>query len=210
MDYLGLVNDHLDFVERFYSTAAQPFETKLRKITVGEEPFAPRYLPGEHDGPEYLDEWIEADDGLSVIGQCALGLLEKALHDYLRVFVEREGGLIAEKPWFEKYCRFLEEHTSFRWADSPVSRDRLEQINLSRNDFVHDPTIGSVWPFQSEAHFRKYPTSAFADRLHLAAMSEGGEPDFPVALKVTHENLTAHIRYVRQFCAFVEAQRTKW
>jgi hypothetical protein len=134
--------------------------------------------------------------------------------DHLREFVEREvgpGPKKSGKSWFDQHCRFLEENTPFCWANSPVPRDHIEQINLSRNDFVHHSMIGSTWTCQSEKHFRKYPVSAFADKLHLAAMTgEGSKPEFPVPLKVTRENLAAHIHYVRQFCTFVEAQRTKW
>ena len=159
-------------------------------------------------------EWIEADDFLSVVGSSALGLLEKALHDYLRAFVKDEGGPGPKKSkesWFDQHCRFLEENTPFRWTNSPVPRGRLEEINLSRNDFTHDPTIGSTWPFQSEAHFRKYPVSGFVDTLHFAVMTEEtGVPDSPMPLKVTRENLMSHIEYVRQFCTFVDDQRTQW
>ena len=215
MDYLAILKDHLGFIERFYNAAAEPFEATLRKIQAEEEPFVPKCAPGDHDGPEYLSEWMEAEECLGVIGSSSLGLLQKALHDYLREFVEREGGpgpkQPAKEPWFDHHCRFLEENTAFRWVNSPVPRGPIEQINLSRNDFAHNSMIGTAWTSQSEEHFRKYPVSAFADKLHLAALTGGaGEPECSVFLKVTRENLTTHIQYVRQFCTFVEAQRTKW
>ena len=84
-------------------------------------------------------------------------------------------------------------------------------IILSRNDFFHYQELGSTWPEQSPEHFSKHPISAFADELHLAAMTgEEGKPEFPVRLEVTRGNLTANIEYIRQFCTFVDAQRTKW
>src|ERR1035438_841525 len=92
MDILAILEDHLGFIDRFYNAAAEPFETALRKIDAGEEPFVPKYAPGDHDGPEYLPEWMEADECLSVVGSSSLGLLQKALHDYLLEFVEREVG----------------------------------------------------------------------------------------------------------------------
>jgi hypothetical protein len=214
MDILAILEDHLRFIERFYNAAAEPFETTLRKIETGEEPFVPQQAPEDYDGPEYEIEWIEADQCLGVVGSSSLALLEKALHDYLRQFVRREGGPGPKKSgesWFDHHCRFLEEDTLFRWTNSPVPKDRIEEINLSRNDFAHDPMIGNTWPYQSDEHFRKYPVSAFADKLDLAVMTaEGDKPEFPIRLKVTRENLTVHIEYVRQFCTFVEAQRTKW
>ena len=147
MDILAILEDHIGFIERFYNAAAEPFETTLRKIEAGEEPFVPQYAPGDHDGPEYLAEWMEADACLRVVGSSSLGLLQKALRDYLREFVEREGGPGPKKSgesWFDHHCRFLEENTLFCWANSPVPRGQIEQINLSRNDFAHDSILGST------------------------------------------------------------------
>jgi hypothetical protein len=215
MDYLGILEDHLDFIERFYDAAAEPFKTTLRKIEAGEEPFVPKYAPGDHNGPEYLQEWMEANKCLGVLGSCALGFAQKGLHDYLRAFTEREGGLGNEGPksrsWFDRHCRFLEEHTQFSWTKSPVAKDQLEQVVLSRNDIVHDPMIDRTQPPQSEEHFRKYPVPRFADGWYIEAMSgEDGKPQSPLFLSVTCEKLAAATADVRQFCVFVENQRTKW
>jgi hypothetical protein len=212
--YLDILKDHLGFIERFYNCAAEPFETRMRKIEAGEDPFTPQRAPGDDDGSEYLAEWSYAYEGLAVLGSCSLGLLEKALHDYLREFVGAEGGPGQKKPkesWFDHHCRFLEENTAFRWANSPVSKDQLEEINLTRNTFAHDEMLGSTWPLQTEHHFRKNPVAAFGDKPHLAALKgKERDPEFPVALKVTRENLTIHIGYAREFCTYVEGQKRKW
>ncbi len=214
MDYLAILEGHLGFIERFYNAAAEPFEATMRKIESNEEPFVPRHAPGDYDGYEYQDEYNEAHDCLSVLGNCSLGLLEKALHDYLRAFVEREGGPSPKKrteSWFDRLCRFLEENTPFCWTNSPVSRDQLEQINLSRNDISHDPMIDRTQPPQSKEHFRRYPVSRFAEEWQIEAMSgEAGKPQFLLTLAITREKLTAAIADIRQFCTFVEDQRTKW
>jgi hypothetical protein len=213
VDYLAILEGHSGFIEHFYNAAAEPFETILRKIQFNEEPFVPRYPPGDYDGYEYQAKYNEAHDCLSVLGNCSLGLLEKALHDYLRAFVEREGGPGPRKPkesWFDRHCRFLEENTPFCWTNSPVSRDQIEQINLSRNDILHDPMIDRTQPPQSEEHFRKYPVSRFAEEWQIEAMSgEEDKPQFPLTLDITREKLTGAIADVWQFCKFVEAQRTK-
>src|SRR5579862_210218 len=68
-------------IERFYNAAAEPFETTLRKIEAGEEPFAPRRAPEDYDAPEYEYKGSEAYKCLGVLGNCSLGLTHKALHD---------------------------------------------------------------------------------------------------------------------------------
>ena len=222
MDILGILENYLGFIERFYNGAAEPFETTKRKVEANEEPFVPKYAPGDYDGFEYQVEWNEADACLRVLGHCSFGLLEKALHDYLREFIMRETEVVEprvlpkvlaqykEGNWFKKYCAFLAQNTSFDWARSPTIIDRIEQIILSRNDISHYEMIGSIRPRQSEEHFRKYPVSAFADEWEIEAMSEeGGNPEFPSAINITREKLIAAITNVRQFCGFVEAQATK-
>jgi hypothetical protein len=158
MDYIAILERHLGFIGRFYEAVVEPLETKMHKIEVGEEPFEPRYAPEDYDGPEYESEWMEASEFVRVIGSTSLGLLEKALHDYLWGFVKREGGKLPEKKkresWFDRYCRFLECNTRFHWENSPVRRSHLEEINLSRNDFTHNDRLGSTWPLQSQAHLK--------------------------------------------------------
>ena len=219
MDLLAILSDHLDFILRFYTNAAEPFETLKRKIEAEEEPFVPHHEPGDNDGYEYQDEWNEADAGLRVLGYCSLGLVQKALQDYLRAFIMREAGVTIEglkltlkqyegQGWFKKYCLFLEAQTPFKWAASPIGFDRIEQINLCRNDVAHDPNIDSTRPSQSENHFRKYPVSRFSDEFQMA--TEDGMPEVPLWLSVTRKRLTEATKDVRDFCAFVEAQRTRW
>ena len=231
-DFLAILEDHLGFIERFYDGAVQPFETTMRKIEAGEEPFLPKCEPEDYYGPKYETEWNEADECKRVIGSCTLGLLAKALNDYLREFVMREVNNQRSRleqykgNWFEKYCAFLTQETAFKWLNCPVARNQIEQINLSRNDFAHDPELGGTFPVQTDTHFRKYPVSAFADELSLGVALDAAAlftltdasttrkhcngPAFPVQLRITRENLMPHVEYVRQFCTFVEAQRTKW
>jgi hypothetical protein len=222
MDIIPELERHLKFVGRFYNGAAEPFEATKRKIEAGEEPYVPRCEPGDFDGYEYEEEWNEAEDSLRVLGQCALGLLEKALHDYLREFAMREARVgraddfspIIQRckggSWFEKICSFLQQENRVDWPRSPVPVERIEQINLARNDVNHHPTIESTWPTQSERHFRKHPVSVFADELDLLALTGAdGVPMCPVTINVTRQKLMASIEDVQQFCAFVEGHRTK-
>ncbi len=222
MDYLGILQDHLEFIERFYNRAVAPFEDTIRKIETGEEPFVYRGEVG--DGSEFLSEWQEAYNGLGVLGNCCLGLIEKSLHDYLREFVLREAGVLPStdlslvlkpyqgKGWFDRLCNFLEQKTQFKWKASPVCREQIEQINLSRNDSHHHDDIGIIRPRQSDRHFAKYPVSRFAEEWERKMFSQGKDdmPIFPLTINITRENLFAAISDVRQFSIFVEAQRTRW
>jgi hypothetical protein len=91
-----------------------------------------------------------------------------------------------------------------------VSKTQIEEIILTRNAFEHNEMLGSTLPLQTEQHFSKNPVPAFADERHLAIlMGVDGKPEFPVPLKVTRDNLSTNIDYVRQYCAFVATSRRR-
>jgi len=68
VNFLAILEDHLGFIERFYGAAVQPFETTMRKIEAGEEPFIPKCDPEDYDGPEYETEWNESEECTRVLG----------------------------------------------------------------------------------------------------------------------------------------------
>ena len=173
MDYLAIIEGHLGFIEHFYNAAAEPFETTLRKIQSNEEPFVPRYAPGDYDGYEYQTEYNEAHDCLSVLGNCSLGLLEKALHDYLRAFVEREGG---PRPRNRRSRGLVVTVASWKKIHRFAGRTRLSPKIRSNKSFSaatihHDPMIDRTRPRQSKEHVRKHPVSRFAEGWEVEAMS---------------------------------------
>jgi hypothetical protein len=211
MDALLALNRQLDFIRSFYFTAESPFKVLLRKHNTpcgevcGDEP------------PDDFEKWAAARKGVEVLGQCSLSLVHKALLDYLRAFVS--GKLSpADVPKqkgspFLKYEDLLLDRTTFCWQASPVSRDRIEQINLSRDDFMHYLGIDSCQPRKSKQHFDKHPLSRFDDHLERAiemaiAQAKGEDPpNTPGSLTVDRHGLISAITDVRQFCVFVEAQK---
>jgi hypothetical protein len=205
---LNDLNGRLGFIGRFYLKAVRPFETTQRKIVREKE----AYLSRGSDSPGFIEEdWNEATKCVQVLGQCCLGLLEKVLHDYLRKFTDRQGGVVEKKSgnWFKRYCDFLTQRTSFEWARSPVSHNQIEQINLSRNDCAHALDIDGEQPAQSQEHFKKHPRSRFSDELERAIRTamDGREPDFPISLSVTKHELFSALADVKRFCEFVETQK---
>ncbi|MDQ2713210.1 MAG: hypothetical protein M3Y24_13445, partial [Acidobacteriota bacterium] len=129
MDILAALDNQLVFVRWFYLTARAPFEALLKK----------------HMRDEESENWQKVQKGVEVLGQSSLSLVEKAILDYLRHFILRQVGKVPDdlrgKSKFDKYETFLLTRTTFQWCNCPVGRDRIEQINLCRNDFQHDPDI---------------------------------------------------------------------
>ena len=127
MDALAASNNQLDFVRTFDFTAAPSFEGLLRKYT-------PRYETCDEEATDEFEKWQEARKGLEVLRQFGLALVQKAILDYLRFFVIYKIGDVPKHNGsnFLKYEKLLLNRTTVRWEDSPVSRDRSEQINLCR------------------------------------------------------------------------------
>jgi len=214
MNVLPALNNQLDFIRSFYFTAASPFETLLRQHT-------PRYQVCDDEPPDESERWQEARKGLEVLGQFGLALVQKAILDYLRSFVIDKAGpnnVPKQKgSAFLKYEKLLLTRTTFRWEDSPVSRDRIEEVNLCRNDFIHDSEseIDSSQPRQSPDHFEKHPSSSFSDpldravRMAFATANNEEWHETPGLLTVSRYELCSAITAARQFCAFVETREVQ-
>jgi hypothetical protein len=211
MDALHALNGQLDFIRSFYLTTESPFKVLLRKHNI------PYHETCDGESPDDFDKWAAARKGLEVLGQCSLSLVHKALFGYLRAFVSDKISP-ADVPKqkgspFLKYGGLLLERTTFRWEDSPVTRDRIEQINLCRDDFMHYLGIDGSQPIKSKLHFDKHPLSRFDDHLERAietamAQAKGEDPpNTPGSLTVDRHGLISAITDVRQFCVFVEAQK---
>ena len=204
---LAALNNQLRFIKSFYLTAEPAFRTLVQKhnpLSVSDE-----IRPVEEE------KWQQAMKGLEVLGLCSLSLVSKAIQDYLRDFIMSKNGKPLKKSgsWFDRDCKFLEENTSFRWDDSPVTRDQIEQINLCRNSFMHDPAIDRSQPVKDQRHFEKYQVSRFDDCLDRAVrdaftqLSGEDSPNVPGPLTVNRIKLFKALGDARTFCEFIDKQQ---
>jgi hypothetical protein len=211
MDFVSL-NKRLEIIRYFYLEAAKPFISTAKKL-----------LEHSPDGEAFRElreeQWEKAYKCLEILGQCSLGLLKKALHDYLRAVVIADGGpgpkLSKTETWLDHYCRFLQENTSFSWTPATTAlRDRMEQIILARNDFEHGPVTDSDQTELTEFHLKKQPESRFIDQLNkeiglATAQLEGKAPDFPALLSVPRNHLFEAIGDVQRFCQLIEMRKER-
>jgi hypothetical protein len=89
MDVNFFFNERIAFIRQFYDAASYPFVEKKRKIEAEEEPFIPPY--SEDGEPPFLDEWIEADESLQVLGYSCISMLSAALQLYLITWANEIG-----------------------------------------------------------------------------------------------------------------------
>jgi len=85
MDILYFLKERTRFIRYYYETAAEPFHEIKRKIKAKEEPFDdPPY--SEDVEPPFLEEWIEAETALEILGRTCILLLSTSLQLYFRTW----------------------------------------------------------------------------------------------------------------------------
>jgi hypothetical protein len=202
-----------------------PFEEEKRLIDGNLPPFVDTRNPEDCDGPAFEFEWIDANDFEHTVGFLCLGLLNKTLENYVRMFLMREVGITTRSDlsrfmqkvpkgggYVMRYLRALESmsHPLFAWARSPVSKAELEDITETRNAFMHDEQLDERRVHQDDAHFKANKHSAFSDLRWAGAYGDEEFWDNPQPLVVTRDNLTPAIAKVRAFCEYLETCRTVW
>lgn len=213
MDILAGLREKLRFIESFYETASQPFREVKRKIEAGESPYTPPSFNFDgfaDDTPPFLAEWQDADESLNLIGQAALTLVQESLYHYLQSFLELKGSKLSAKApnRLERYRKHFRESLSIDWDQGPVPFERLEEINLARNDIAHQGDPFAMTRYQSTDHYRRFPFGLFVHEIdRLMARESGGHP-WPGRICVTRESLAESIRRVETFCEFLDANRT--
>jgi len=144
MDVLYFLRERTRFIRFVFDSATAPFSSIMQKIENEEPPFEP---PHSEDGePPFLAEWMEAEEGLQVVGRMCISMLSAALQLYFKTW-ENELGLkwesMAErKMYFERgyvagYRHAFGEVLNLSWDECPADFDVLEQLVLARNRDQH-------------------------------------------------------------------------
>jgi hypothetical protein len=212
MDLLYFLKTRLDFTEQLYDRAILPFEETKRLIDDGEPPYVDNRDPEDFDEPAFLAEYQQADESIMVIGHWALCMVQASLQAYLKACIGPHGSfwwkpqlllsLLAKrrsKDWFHRYQILFLEDLGIDWNKSPIPISDLEQLNLTRNDLMHNVDMLSMNVARSEDHSRRFSVGLFTDDLWAGAGIE--------RVKVTKQQLRRAIDLVYGFCSWIETAR---
>jgi hypothetical protein len=127
--------------------------------------------PKHSDEPALLEEWEKADAAMNVTGAACLDLLQSTFHAFLGGYMNQIGNKqvipelnkMGQKSWFGNYRAFFAQYLQIEWTGSGADLDLLEQVILTRNDFIHGIDLPSFNAYQTQFHADKYPNSAFVD-----------------------------------------------
>lgn len=208
MDLLYFLENRLEFIGYIYYSATSPFEETMRKITHGEPPYIDTRDPEYADEPAFLSQWQEADDAAAVIGHWCLCMVQASLHAYLKESISPFGrfwwnsealqNALSQKRgnWFEKYTLLFREELGIDFAGAPVAPSDLEQLNLTRNDLIHNVDLLTETISRSEEHAQRFPRALFTDDLWAALGVE--------RIRITKDKLNVAIQLVRDFCTWLD------
>jgi hypothetical protein len=215
MDILAGLKDKLRFIERFYDSASRQFVEVKRKIDVSEEPFdSSSYDPDTVTGePSFLDEWLEADESLNLVGQAALTLVQNSLKEYIDGFMLDSTPIkevkLRKGNWFQARKSFFLQAYAIDWDKSPIPVVELEEINLARNDIQHTDKLFGIFGLtrrQNEEHRTRFPRGLFVHEIDRQLAAESADASLG-RIYVTKEKLREAIRRVERFCEYLEENR---
>jgi hypothetical protein len=212
MDILAGLRDKLRFIERFYMSASEPFRETKRRIDAHEEPFEPPPFDPETSDlePPFLDDWIEADESLNLVGQAALNLAQAAFRDYLDWFMKLNDVKLTASGshWLERYRKEFLQTYGIDWSHGPVSFEELEEINFARNDVEHHGQPFGMTRSQSEKHQARFPLGVFMHEIdrQIAASSE---VEWLGRIYISRDNLAEALRRIETFCKFLDERRPR-
>jgi hypothetical protein len=215
MDLLYFLENRLKFILDLYNSATSPFEEVKRKIEAGEVPYVDTRDPEYVDEPAFLGEYQEADDSTMVIGHWCLCMVQASLHAYLRDCVGPSGSLwwdskrlqcaLSQKQagsWFGRYQLLFLEELGVDWTKAPVALSELEQLNLTRNDLIHNVDVLSMTIERSEEHTQRFPRALFTDELWSSVGLD--------RIRITGDKLQLAVHLVHDFCSWLDSIRCKY
>jgi hypothetical protein len=202
------------FIRQLYVAATREYVECQRKIEAKEEPFVPPY--SEDGEPPFLEEWVEADDSLQVLGRVCLSMLAATLKLYFKAW-ERELGVPVDddlrklefgRGFVNGYRAYFLYNFGVRFEDGPIDIALLEEIVLARNNIQHPETITSNHSHYTDTDLKKLSHPFFVDDREKSLLAEVGESQsswlIPPAIHVSSEKLLEVLSAVERFTEWLE------
>jgi hypothetical protein len=210
MNILRVLQDKLIFIDGFYKKSSQPFAGPKTKIENNEKPYNDNGREPVGDEPPYLQEWMDAEESLNILGLCCLDLVQRSFKEFLSGYVKNSGKKVPKKKkgWFAAYKSFFATEYKLDWEEAPVDIHLLEQLNLARNDISHGEDRNDIYTIGrtlSKNHSLRFPNSLFANEIDRQMWS-GSKHATPLRIEVSADKLQQAIQIVDTFCSYIDQQ----
>ena len=207
------LGQRIAFIRQFYVVTSAPYVERKRKIEAEEAPWVPGY--SEDGEPWFLEEWLEADESLQVLGRSCISMLVATLHVYFKTWqqlinkpIDESMKVAFKNGWLNGYKEYFACHVRIKFEKAPVSLAVLEELVLARNRIQHPESITTDTSHFSNADLEKMPRPFFIDERDSSLLSEADEGEcawlLPPAIHVSAEKLECALKEVEQFAEWLE------
>lgn len=215
MDIKFFYKQRSEFILYFYTNASEPFIDIKRKIESEEEPYIPQNLCQEE--PEYLTEWIEAEEAFHTVGYTCLSMLSSALHSYLKSWLKNiKNTQVNEdrfkKGWFNGYKKILNDDLGININESNADLELIESISLARNRIQHPESITTNYVDYSKKDVRKIRNLPFVsknDPIEEVLKEKGLNTFFTPSIRPDSEDINKAFSDSEKLVCFLEGKFLK-
>jgi hypothetical protein len=218
MDIAYFLKSRTAFIRFFYENAVRPFNNIKIAIENEEEPYVPPY--SEDSEPPFLEEWMDAEQGVEIVGHACISMLSSSLHLFLRSWVnrlEQQRGMkfntnFKKKGWFNGYRQIFNE-LGLPLSQCGANLDVVEQITLARNRVQHPEKLTELRVDHSESDLKRFPKPFFANETELKMATHDGDGSaawwLRPSVKSTKEKIFEAINQVEALCSWLEEEYWK-
>jgi len=218
LDAAYFLKERTEFIRFYYDASATGFADLKHRI---EHVLPPYDRPPFSEDPEppFLEEWMNADAALEILGLTCVSLLSDSLKLYFAALQERVIGFSfkSKKTAFRNgfpaaYRAALGEILDTDWSDCPADWDIIEQIVLARNRGQHGECLTSIRPTYDRAMLEKHPRPIFVSKAELSCLTteEGSLASFLMpSIRISRETLFEAIRQVEALAEWIEEKNDR-
>lgn len=221
MDVVYFLKKRTSFIRSYYDRCVSPFAEIKHQIENEMAPFDdPPY--SEDPEPPYLEEWIDADTGIQIVGLSCISLLSDSLKLYFvslqhRVigfkFSDEENKQAFKKGYFAAYMGALGYILDTDWSDCPADIGIIEQVVLARNRGQHGGDLTSFYVSYDHHTLDKHPRPFFVNEQERKSWMEDDRATassfLMPSVEVTRETLFTAIEHIEKLADWIEGRMDK-
>lgn len=217
MDVVYFLKQRTNFIRSYYDQCVIPFNAIKDQIENQNPPFDNSPYSDDPE-PPYLEEWMDAETGIQIVGLSSVSLLSDSLKLYFGTLQHRVIGFkfTDEKNAFSKgfvdaYSAVLGEILDTDWSDCPSDLKIIEQVVLARNRGQHGSNLLSFRVTHDQHTLKKYPLPFFMNENERESwIEDGAVPSFLTpSMEITRASLFAAIEHVEKLADYIDARMDK-
>lgn len=214
MDAAYFLKERAELIRFFYDTGRKAYDDIKRRIEDALPPFD--NPPYSEDGePAYLQEWMDAETAIDLLGLASISLLSDSLKLYFHTLAKsvigfsfRDERAAFRNGFLAAYREALAEILQIDWTVCPVDLAIIEQVVLARNRSQHGSELTSLHVAHDRKTLEKHPKPFFASEEERAMWEteEGSWSSFLMpSVKVTREKLLVAIAEVEALADWIDS-----